>query len=224
MVGADFAQPFACLIRDVEDGCRHELQVELEQQIQARAERQHAGHVLRAALVAGRRRLELKLDARVVARMNNAVPADTDRSQPIEMFATDVGDASSFGAQHPLVPVGGEEVDGRLTHVERKCADALNRVEHHQRPASVSNFDDLWHVVPIAGRVADPADRNDSRPRIARGRQLVEIEPAIFCWDAARLDAATGQVQPRIGVRRKLVGERDDVVARPPIESLGNQS
>ena len=54
--------------------------------------------------------------------------------------------------------------------------------------------------------------------------KLVEIESAVFGRHAAGLDAAAREVEPGIGVRRKLVGERDDVVARPPIEALGDQS
>ena len=77
---------------------------------------------------------------RVVLARHDAVPAEADRPQLIEMLAANVGDAGAFRAEHPLVPVGRQEVDAHLVHVERKDAQALNRIEEHQRARSDGRF------------------------------------------------------------------------------------
>ena len=121
--------------------------------------------------------------------------------------------------------VGGQEVDARLVHIEREDAQSLNGIEEHERAALVGDLRDPPDVVPVAGREADPAHGHDPRPLVAGFGQAFQIEPAADIGrHAPRFDAAAGQIHPRIDVRRKLVGERDDIVARSPIESFGNQA
>ena len=139
------------------------------------------------------------------------------------MLAADVGDAGAFGPEHPLVAVGGQKVDRRLAHVERKRAEALDRVEQQQGPALRARSRRSARVVPIAGGVADPAHRDDPRPLVAGRGQLLEIEPPILRSARAASRRRDSPGSSTDNVRRKLVGERHHVVARPPVEPFGDQ-
>ena len=225
IVGPDLLQPLAGLVRDVENRRRDRLDAQFQQQIEARPEAEHPDHVLRAALVAGRRRL--------AGRARSACSRSHARRCASRRRSAAAGRDARGGCTRCPLPRARASTCVRRPTENRSAScrtsngnapEPLNRVEHHQRAALVGDLDDPLDVVPIAGRVADPAHRDDPRPRVAGRREVVEIEPAVVRRHAPRLDAATRQVEPRIRVRRKLVGERHHIVARPPVESLRHQA
>ena len=139
------------------------------------------------------------------------------------MLAPGEEDAGPFRPQHPLVAVGGQEIDGRAAHVQGENAQPLDGVEKQQRPAAMDQFRQPIQVVPPAAGVGHPTDADNPRPAVAGGGEPVEIEPPLVGGDAPRFDATVGQMEPGILVRRELVGPDDHVVARPPGKPLGHQ-
>ena len=214
--GARLGEPLAGQIGQLEDPPGDGRRAELQQQIEAGGEAQEAGHVLRTTFVAGGGGLEIQLDVAVIAALHDAVPADADGPQQVEMLAPQVEHTGALRPQQPLVAVGRQEVDRRFLHVQRKDAQALNGVEAQQGPAVACQRDQLVQIRAPSAGISDPTDRQDPRARVAGRRQTVDIDSAVRRLDASRFDAARREVEPRILVGGKLVVERDDVVAFAP--------
>jgi hypothetical protein len=153
------------------------------------------------------------------------MPTRADWPEAIQIIAPNVRDARALRPEQPFVSIGRHEVDSEFVHIERKNAKALNRVKKHKRAALVGDLDDPRHIMPIAGRKPDPAHRHNSRSRVASVRQSIQIQSAAYirrhapCFDPPRF-----KIHPWIDIRRKLIGEGDDIVARFPIKSLGDQA
>ena len=64
----------------------------------------------------------------------HAVPAHAQRTEQVQMFPPREEDARPFRSQEPFVAVGGQEIDGRSPHVQRKNAQGLDGVEEQQGP------------------------------------------------------------------------------------------
>src|SRR5262245_6099300 len=120
------------------------------------------------------------------------------------MLAANVRDASSFRSQHPLVPVGRKKIDSHLVHVERKCAETLNRIAKQQRPTPMRDLGYPPHVVSITGGVSNPTHRDDARPLITSfGKPLKIKPPSDVRRHASRRYTATFEIEPRVNIRRK---------------------
>ena len=97
----------------------------------------------------------------------------------IEVLAANVEQTRPFWTEQPFVPVGGEEIDRRATHIEGKRPQPLNRIEKEQRPSAMGDLGDCGDVVSPAAGVADPTDRNNSGPLIAGVGEAIQIDPGI---------------------------------------------
>ena len=80
-------------------------------------------------------------------------------AQHVQVLAAKEEDAGAFRSQHPLVPVGRQEVNLRLVYIKGKHAQPLNCIEEKERAAIVGKLRHFRHVDSPAGGVADPATR-----------------------------------------------------------------
>ena len=137
--------------------------------------------------------------------MDDAVPAESQRAEPVEVLAAEVEDAGPLRPQQPLVAVGRQEIDRRFRHVQGKHAQGLNGVDEQQGPPAVDHLGQLVQVLPPAVGVGHPTDADDAGAAVAGGGQALQQAAAVVVSHAANLDAAGGQVQPGILVRGELV-------------------
>jgi len=139
------------------------------------------------------------------------------------MLAADEEQPRAFRTQQPLVPVRGEEVHADATDVDGKDAQSLDGVQKHQRPVLVGQGHQGVQVHPPAAGVSNPTDGHDPRAPVAGVGQAIQIDLSPLDRHSAGFDAAPGQVHPRVLVRRKLVGQRHDVVALAPGKSFRHE-
>src|SRR3954447_26506524 len=117
------------------------------------------------------------------------------------MFAANVCDAGPLGTEQPLVTIGCQKIDLTLIHVERECAESLNRIDKNERPLVMSDLCNASNIVPVASRETDPTHGDDSRPSIARRGEFLEIGATTnVCRYAARLHSTACEIHPRIQV------------------------
>src|SRR6478672_3833799 len=117
------------------------------------------------------------------------------------MFAANVSDTGPLRTEQPLVTIGCQEINLTLIHVERECAECLNRVDKNECPVLVSDLCNPSNIVPIASCETDPTHGDDSRPSIARCGEFFEIGATTnVCRDATRLHSTASEVHPRIQV------------------------
>ena len=78
-------------------------------------------------------------------------------------------------------------------------------------------------VIAPAMRIIDPTDGNQSRPRVTRLGDRRQFHVTVVRRHATAFNAAAGQVHPRILIRRKFVGQRDQIVPFAPGKALGDE-
>src|SRR5262249_44560185 len=99
---------------------------------QARRKADLPGPVRRAPFVARSGSAELQVEMAKIVLPLDAVPTGVNRTKEVEMLAANEEDAGPFRSEQPLVAIGGEEVDFRLAHIDRKDTQSLDRVEKEE--------------------------------------------------------------------------------------------
>ena len=211
------------MVGDVEDRGGDVFDAQFEKHTQACTQGDKTGHVVRATFVTCGGRFEVEFDVAEIGGVDNAVPADTGGGKPRQAVAADVGDAGTFGGEQPLVAIGSEAVDLGFGDVDREDAQGLDGVEKKQGIMAVGDFGDRVNIAAATVGVADPTDADNARARVAVAGELVEIDVALGGWHPTGFDAEPFEVHPGVKVRGEFVVERDDVVARLPVDAFGNE-
>ena len=158
-----------------------------------------------------------------VASVLDVPPAGEEGRHPVAGALRDEEDGAAFGAEQPLVRVGGEDVHSGGMNIHRQGPQALDRVDDEEDAALPAEPRDLLDRVDPAVVEGDPRDRDDAGARVHLLGDLRERYAAgsVFCQ--AALDAAPFERQPRVGVRGKLHVVGDDVVPFLPGEGLRDE-
>ncbi len=152
------------------------------------------------------------------------MPADPERPEPVDPVPLHKQEPCAFGAEQPLVTVGGQEVDRRLAHVDAIRAKALDRVDEQGDPSGMAHLRERIEIVAEPGGELDVTDRQDPGRVIEDRLQILEPDPAIAAGHLPDRDPPAGQVHPGQEVRGIFVGGRHDVIAVAPGIALGNQA
>ena len=95
------------------------------------------------------------------------------------MLLFDVEDASSFGAQHPLVAVGGNEINGSGLNVQWEHSHSLNRIQHDEYAFVMRQLANVVHVDSPTSGVANPTDSENSGAIIDRVDNAIQVNSTV---------------------------------------------
>jgi hypothetical protein len=123
------------------------------------------------------------------------------------------------------VTVGGQEIDRDLSDIQRIDSQALNRIDHQQRPSSMDRFAHSAQVDAIAAKVANPTDRHPARRGVDGLKDRFDGDLAIL-WGFHQSHFHTPSLQmfPGEAVAGKLVAGKDHRFAGPPAPAFGQQA
>ena len=92
------------------------------------------------------------------------------------------------------MPVGGQEVDRRLPHVERKYAEALDGIDEEENAAFPAHLAQGVQIVAKAAGVFDEAQADNARAAIDGGGDVVERQAIAPARHRPHLDAAPARL------------------------------
>src|SRR5262245_1171686 len=108
------------------------VDADLEQEIDRRTQSVNAVRIQRAGLETAATGDERRAGVDELSLSFDVRPADFEHVELLAHVRGDIEDARPFRAAHPLVAVGGEEMDLRFVDVGWQHADALNRVDRER--------------------------------------------------------------------------------------------
>src|SRR5688572_27330847 len=163
------------------------------------------------------------IEIRVVFRVRNAEPADESGLNPFTGAIREVNVTNALRSQQPLVNGAGRHVDVLCFYICRYDAECLNCIHDEQR-VMLSNFAAQTFQVDAESRTKlHVTNRHHARFAINQPLKLREIDAPVPFLAHANFDAkVVANTQPRIDIRRELSVEGDDVVAAPPVDSVGD--
>ena len=124
------------------------------------------------------------------------------------------------GPSSHLCPSAARKSIGVVPHVERQHAQALDGIDEEEHAALAAQGADGVEVVAEAAGIFDEAEADQARAAVDGRAQIVDSRAAVAAGHQAQLDAAAGQVHPRIEVGGVFLRGGDDVVAGLPGEAL----
>src|ERR1019366_1912175 len=150
----------------------------------------------------------------VVGIASHIRPTEFDGFHAVLKCLIYVEDGATFGAQQPLVPVGGQSVDVAGPDVEWKCAKSLNRIYKINAMVTLTNLTYFLNWCAVSAEELHEADGQQS----SAAAGLVDLLQGIVDGEPRNLDPFCFQALPRVHVGRKLFEETHHAVAGLPIQ------
>src|SRR5881296_203242 len=116
-----------------------------------------------AAFVTARVRTQRHIPRGVVVVPGHVGPPELDRANAILAALAHIEDATTFRAEQPFVPVGGQRVDPGLLDIQRKGPKTLDRIDKEEAAAPPADLADGVQIGAITTEVLDETDGEQPR-------------------------------------------------------------
>ncbi len=111
--------------------------------------------------------------------------------------------------------VGRKRVDVGGFDVNRKRSESLDGIDKEEASAAPADLADGRQIGPEATDILDETDRKQA----SAAARFVDVVERVGCGEPLDLHVLGLEPLPGVIVRRKLLLEADDPVARPPVEA-----